>query len=157
MKNLFFLVFILCTCLFSVSNTWAGEVFGPEPTATDPMVSGAFLQDDISLHSFYQYSPKTHKEITGERMGIKDRAFLLFVKADLKQRHRKGESFSEGIGLDNEAKKFHLGGFLLGFLFGLIGLLLSLLWKNKNVRRSAFKGLVAWLVILLVLTLAGNL
>ncbi len=48
-------------------------------------------------------------------------------------------------------KKFEIGGFLLGFLLGLIGVLISYLFsKNPDFRRSSWYGLAAWAIIYLL-------
>ena len=49
---------------------------------------------------------------------------------------------------------FNLGGFLLGFFLGLIGVGLAHIFSDdKDFRRSSWKGLGVWVILLLVLTL----
>ncbi|MBI5914818.1 MAG: hypothetical protein HY842_05530 [Bacteroidetes bacterium] len=161
MKN--FIKSFLSLVIVAMMGTlaFAGSTASPAPAlATDagPTVTGWFLQEgqSMTVEDFLKLTPKKIKESTGEKLSLKERLALRYVQSQIKREVKKGVSPSdEGFNLDDQARKFNIGGFLLGLFFGLIGFLIALLFKNKNVRRSALIGWGVWLVILLISLAAG--
>lgn len=129
-------------------------------TDTEPTVTGWFLKEGqcMAVKDFLMLTPRKIKERTGEKLSLKERLALRYVQFQIKRDMKKGVSPADGtFNLDDEDRKFHIGGFLLGLLVPLIGYPISLLFKNRNVRRSALIGFGVQIVILLILLATGNL
>ena len=161
MKNFIklFLPFVLVAMMGTIA--FAGSIASPVPAlATDagPTVTGWFLQDgqSMTVEDFLNITPKKIKERTGEKLSLKERLALRYVQSQIKRDIKKGISPADtAFNLDDEARKFNIGGFLLGLLLGLIGVLISLLFKNRNVRRSALLGFGISILIYLIVLAAG--
>lgn len=122
--------------------------FAAPSTAT---VSSADIFDSTySVDQVLTMNAKKYKALTGEKMKLKDRVALSMVKADVKIKMAKGDNLSQGIAMGQAMENFSIGGFLLGMFLGLLGVLISFFFKDKRVRRSAWKGLLVWFLILVV-------
>jgi hypothetical protein len=135
----------LCFCQHSTASAL--------PKDKEPTVTGWFLADNqsMTLEDFLKLTPKKIKEITGKKLNLKERIALRYVQSNIKKDFKKGISNSnDTLNLDEEVRTFNFGGFLLGLFLGLIGYLISLLFKNKNVRRSALIGWGVWIAIFLL-------
>ena len=111
----------------------------------------------ISLLELSTISRPALEKLTGKKMNFTQR--LAFKGAQQKLRQGIDDN---GIVTNNKLKKvfagdgsqgFHLGGFALGFLLGVIGVLIAYLInddKKKTRVKWAWIGLIAWIAILLV-------
>lgn len=161
MKNFIksFLLFVMVAMMGAFA--FAGSTASPTPaltTGTGPTVTGWFLEDGQSMaaEDFLNLTPKEIKQRTGEKLSLKEKLALRYVQSQIKRDIKKGISPADAtFNLDDEARKFNIGGFLLGLFLGLIGWLISLLFKNKNVRRSALLGWGVAVVIYLIILATG--
>jgi hypothetical protein len=118
---------------FPVANA-SKEVINKESKRIDKAAQEIIL--NISVEDYERY--------TGKKLGFIGRLLFKTEKRHLVNQLSKPE------GADN----LNVGGFVLGLLYGPIGLLAAYIFsKNDNFRRSAFIGFKAWLLILLVLML----
>ena len=122
-----------------------------------PLKGGKF----ITLEDLATMKPGEYAKLTGKKMNFFDRAGFKIAQKKLrsninpdgtlsKKMEKKLRKFDGGSG-------FHLGGFALGFLLGLIGVLIAYLinddYKHNRVK-WAWLGLATWVVIWLILIAA---
>ena len=117
---------------------------------------GGKIDTKVSLFDLRNMKQSELEAITGRKMNFFER--MSFSKA---QRKLQKAINDKGEVTGNKLKKamksasdgttgFHLGGFALGFLVGLIGVLIAYLindGKKKNRVKWAWIGCIAWLVI----------
>ena len=116
----------------------------------------------VSLFDLRNMTKSQLEELTGRKMNFAENiAFNKAQKRLKKDINEQGEvtgkklkkmMYSSGDGTTG----FHIGGFALGFLVGLIGVLIAYLIKDdkkKNRVKWAWIGLAAWLVIYLAIIL----
>ena len=104
------------------------------PSANTLMVPLFNSGKSVSLSDFMHMNASEYKTLTGERMSFKER-----IELKLFQHHFKNAFAKDGTidlqkfhqDMDDDGG-FHLGWFLLGFLLGLIGLIIALLIFDDN-------------------------
>lgn len=113
----------------------------------------------ISLMDLSSMRVKELESITGQKMKLADKAGFLIAQKQLRNSIDADGSINNKK-LNKAAAKakadgsgFHIGGFALGFLLGLIGVLIAYLINDdlKSTRvKWAWIGLAAWIVIVLI-------
>ena len=100
----------------------------------------------ITASEFASISPSQYYHRTGEKMKFKNRFVLKLTQKALKKQQKKGEAFN----FEDASYDFSIGGFLLGFFLGLLGVVLALLLFPKNVFKSSLVGLLCLVIVLVV-------
>lgn len=95
-----------------------------------------FKGQAFSPEEFKNLTPKEFKKKTGKKLSFKDRMILNILKK---------RTTSEG------GFKMNWGAFTLGLLLGIIGIAITLFFKEKEAWKSALVGLAALIIILLIL------
>jgi hypothetical protein len=132
----------------------------PKLNAADVMLPLGTSGDQISLLDLSRMSVKDVERYTGTKMKLADKVGFKIAQKQLRNSINPDGTINDKK-LEKAAAKraadgsgFHLGGFALGFLLGLIGILIAYLIKDdlKSQRvKWAWLGLAAWLVILIIL------
>ena len=115
--------------------------------------------NSMTASEFTKLTARDYKKITGERLSLKEKLILKSVQKETKSLIAANKldentkmNFSQQMA-DGE-KSFDFGGFIVGFLFGLIGVgLVHIFSTSKAARRSSWQGLGAWILLLLALLL----
>lgn len=113
----------------------------------------------MSVKTFLSLSPKDIYAGTGKKLSFKEKMGLKIAQKELKTKVKDHQIDENAVvELDKQMgygeSSFNLGGFLLGFFLGLIGVgLAHIFFDDKDLRRSSWKGLGAWVILLLVLVL----
>jgi len=151
-------LFILAA-VFSVGYSTSAVEIKPTLKANEVFLPVGKTGQLISLQELSTIKLKDFERLTGKEMKFFDKLNFKVGQRQLKKSINPDGSFSkkkvqkyfdkmaEGSG------GFHAGGFFLGLLLGLIGVLIAYLIKDdkKKARvKWAWIGWVAWLVILLV-------
>ncbi len=102
-----------------------------------------------SIDDLLNMSAKDLAKKRGKKLKLKERLGLFIIKKEIRRARKKGKSDAEIIQAFNEPRDSgrETISFILGFLFGLLGILFALLFI-KNQARFALYGLLARLVIL---------
>lgn len=119
----------------------------------------------ISLEKISTMNASEFEKISGKKLGFVEKiAFKIgqhklkkSINADGTVNNKKLEKLLRKS-VDGETG-FHLGGFALGFLLGLIGVLIAYLInddKKRNRRKWAWFGFGIWVAILLIVALASG-
>ncbi len=113
----------------------------------------------MSVKTFLSLSPKDIYAGTGKKLSFKEKMGLKIAQKELKTKVKENQIDENTIvDLDKQMgygeSSFNIGGFLLGFILGLIGVGLAHIFSDdKDFRRSSWKGLGVWIILLLVLVL----
>ena len=110
-------------------------------------------QENMPLEQFLNFTPKKFKEERGKKLSLKDKLALKFIQKNLSHTVKNGTNLPVSFDLAQEARKFKIGGFLLGFFLGILGLLISLFFKDKDTRRSVLYGFGVQLILGIILIL----
>jgi hypothetical protein len=141
-------IYSLLFCLsISIGNSHAVSVF---PTVLKR--SGSPTQNlltNLDLNQFLNLRPQDLKHLNRGRVTLKDKIVLKLAQKSVKRQLKKGASI-ELDGVYAEANNnFNIGGFLLGFFFSIIGVLVAILF-GKNAVRSALLGALCGLLVVLI-------
>ncbi|MGB8193569.1 MAG: hypothetical protein WCF67_16685 [Chitinophagaceae bacterium] len=156
------LAFLLAFAIMAQSFA-AAVVTNPEPLrASDikiPIANGKM----ITLQDLADIKATDYAKLTGKKMKFFDRVGFKIAQKKLRNSINADGTLSSKK-LERNFKKFadgdsgfHLGGFALGFLLGLIGVLIAYLLNDElkdNRVRWAWRGFLAGLLISLVLIAA---
>ena len=127
------------------------------PSKETSSASSAIDFSRITIEQLIKLTPSQIKEITGEDLNFKEKLVLNLMQKDLKRSVKKNlvdkdttvdfnQYFEEG------KSGLNVGGFILGFLLGLIGVGLAHIFStDKSFRRSSWQGFGAWVIVLVVL------
>ncbi|WP_395804184.1 hypothetical protein [Daejeonella sp.] len=123
------------------------------PPIKSDKVAPSEPKDGITLREILKLSPKQYTEITGEKLSFKDKLAFSYMKKELS----KNESLDLDKKVDlkaavsNGSGNFDLGGFIIGFLLGIIGVGLVYIFSTDSaMRSSSWKGFGAWIILLLL-------
>lgn len=155
--------FIFAIAILNVSIAISPMVDGAKPlNATEIMIPIGKTGQKISLAEFSKLKPKEYEKLANVKLGFFDRiAYRMAMK-----KLRKGIA-EDGTIKNKEVTKlvsgsidgdsgFHLGGFALGFLVGLIGVLIAYLInddKKDNRVKWSWIGFAVWVGIILIAVL----
>lgn len=158
----------LTTLLLAALVLNASVAVNPANNGTKPLNANQVMipigktGNKISLAEFSKLKPREYEQLANVKLGFFDR--LAYKRAMKKLRNniaadgtiKKGKYskvFSSAVDSDSD---FHIGGAALGFLLGLIGVLIAyLIDDDKKSRRVkwAWIGFAAWVVIWLLLVI----
>jgi hypothetical protein len=152
-------VSLLIVALFTLTAS-----FATSRPASAPLKASAILLPvgntgkTISLLDLSEISVKEFQKITGKKMSFADRMGFKLAQRNLRNSINNdgtvnNKKLTKMVTKADGTSGFHIGGFALGFLLGLIGVLIAYLInddKKKNRVKWAWLGLLAWVVIVLV-------
>ncbi|MEO8584266.1 MAG: hypothetical protein ABI415_10735 [Flavitalea sp.] len=152
MKNILrFSILVFALTLFSFpSSALTLPSLNPDPAKKE---SATATLPTMNIQDFVTLTPRKYKEITGEKMTIPQKISLKIAQHRLK-RELKANPQSElrmmSGGVDTS--DFNIGGFILGLLLSVVGVLIAYIMDDSNVIKWAWVGFgISLLIILLVL------
>ncbi len=113
----------------------------------------------MTLEQIVKMTNKEFSALKGSNMSLKEKLVLKITQRQLKKEIKAGrvsndEELDIKAYMAEEMPKFNVGGFILGFLLGLIGVGLAHIFSNnKNFRRSSWYGFGAWIILVLIFAL----
>lgn len=124
------------------------------PVKTKKVVIEPSTEASITFRELLDLSPKQYTELTGEKLNFKEKLAFSFMKKKL--RNDKSLNLDEKVDVKKAAANasggFNIVGFLVGLLFGLIGVaLVHIFSQDKAARRSSWMGFGVILIALLIL------
>lgn len=160
MKKL--MAFVLAIAVLNVSIAITPGMDGSKPmNATQIMIPVGKTGQKISLMEFSKLTPAAYEKLAHVKLKFFDRIAYKMAMKKLKKSIAKdgtikskkvAKMFTPAVGGDSG---FHLGGFALGFLLGLIGVLIAYVAFNDDYKSNRVKwswlGLLAAVVLSIIL------
>lgn len=152
-------ILLLTAICFTYATFAAFTLKNPPLKASEVFVPIGKSGERISLLDLSRLKIKEYQELTGKKMKLVDKIAFKAAQKQLRNsinydgtfNSKKIEKFMKKRSLAGEG--FQAGGFFLGFLLGLIGVLIAYLINDdqkSNRVKWAWIGLAAWVVILLI-------
>jgi hypothetical protein len=124
----------------------------PVPPKSDNTVAAPL--SNMSVQDFLALTPKKYRELTGEKLSLTQKIALKLAQKKVKRAIKNNEKVDMAAmagGLDTS--DFNIGGFVLGLLLSVIGVLIAYLIGDTNVIKWAWIGFAVFLVIFLLAVL----
>lgn len=151
MKNILWLM----TCCFLIAATQLQASTTPSKTditAPDQNTAAFAALQNLTTDDLLSLTPEKYRLQTGKKLSFKERISLRLVQKSIRKHLKRGEAFVLNDVVESEKFKFNIGGFLLGFFFGLIGFLITLAFKDR--RNAMISAGIGWAIgVVIVLTL----
>ena len=124
----------------------------PVPPKSESTVAAPLA--GMSVDDFLSLTPKKYKELTGEKLSITQKISLKLAQKKIKRALKNNEKIdSETMANAVDTSDFNIGGFVLGLLLSVIGVLIAYLIGDTNVIKWAWIGFGIFLVIFLLAVL----
>lgn len=124
----------------------------PEPLKTDNAAVSAF--SNMSVEEFLSMTPKKFKEVTGQKLSFTKKIALKMTQKKIRKALKNNEQV-DGAMMANamDTSDFNIGGFILGLLLSVIGVLIAYLIGDSTVIKWAWIGFGIFMVIFLLAVL----
>jgi hypothetical protein len=124
----------------------------PVPPKAESTVAAPFA--NMSVEEFLALTPKKYKELTGEKLSFTQKISLKLAQKKVRKALRNNENI-DSITMANavDTSDFNIGGFVLGLLLSLVGVLIAYLIGDTSVIKWAWIGFGVFLVIFLLAVL----
>ncbi|MCB0601041.1 MAG: hypothetical protein KDC28_07435 [Saprospiraceae bacterium] len=138
------IAFLLFVLLLPYSSLAVNSRRFVPPTALEQYALDPSL--NISVAQFADLSIKDLQNMSHRKLRLEDKLAFKLTQRAIKKKIKEGKAYNFD---DAPNYRFNIGGFLLGFFLGIVGVLLALLF-GRNAFRSSLIGLLCWVIILLI-------
>jgi hypothetical protein len=108
----------------------------------------------MSVEEFLSLTPKKFRQLTGEKLSIPQKISLKIAQKRVKQAIKNKEAVDETImATAIDTSDFNIGGFILGLLLSVVGVLIAYLIGDSTVIKWAWIGFGIFLIIFLLAVL----
>ena len=146
-------IMALALVIFNLSSS-AVTLPSTEPVPPKSESTVAAPLAGMSVDDFLSLTPKKYKELTGEKLSITQKISLKLAQKKIKRALKNNEKIdSETMANAVDTSDFNIGGFVLGLLLSVIGVLIAYLIGDTNVIKWAWIGFGIFLVIFLLAVL----
>lgn len=105
----------------------------------------------MNVQEFLALTPKKYRELTGEKLSLTQKISLKIAQKKIKKAIRNNEKIdSTTMANAVDTSDFNIGGFILGLLLSVIGVLIAYLIGDSSVIKWAWIGFGIALVIYLL-------
>lgn len=110
---------------------------------------------NFTVQDFLALSPKKYKELTGKKLSLTQKISLKIAQKKMKKAVKNKESIdmSSSMAEAFDTSDFNIGGFVLGLLLSVIGVLIAYLIGDTSVIKWAWIGFGVFFVIFLLAVL----
>lgn len=155
MKQFKSITSLFVMALLTISLTSSVPISKEDPVSNDK----TSLLKSMTNKQFLALTPRSWKELSGSKLSFKERMGLRLAQQEIRSEIKNNNldenaTINSLMAVEEGEKSFNFGGFILGFLLGIIGVGLAHIFsKSKNFRRSSWQGFGAWVILILVLAL----
>ncbi len=133
---------------FLVQNAFSAFIYSAPETLEKPkQESKITVQEQRAImEQFVKLTPKEYGILRGKKLSLVEKVEFKILQKRFKKKLYDGE----------DSTGFNIGGFILGFLLGLIGVLLAYIFsKDRNFRKWTWIGLGLYAIIIIIILVAG--
>jgi|SRR5688572_5852690 hypothetical protein len=124
----------------------------PVPPKSENTVAAPFA--GMTVDDFLSLTPKKYKELTGKKLSLTQKISLKLAQKKVRKALKNNESIDSATMANAvDTSDFNIGGFVLGLLLSVIGVLIAYLIGDTNVIKWAWIGFAVFLVIFLLAVL----
>jgi hypothetical protein len=124
------------------------------PKSDNTVVAPVAPLSGMSVQDFLALTPKKYKELTGEKLSFTQKISLKLAQKKIRKAIKNNESVDSATMANAlDTSDFNIGGFVLGLLLSLIGVLIAYLIGDTTVIKWAWIGFAVFLVIFLLAVL----
>ena len=109
--------------------------------------------EHLTTEQFLSLRPKDIRSISGKRVTLKERIVLKIVQQKIRKALKQETEINLSSAHAEADRNFNVGGFLLGFFFSLVGVLIAILFGGNAVRSALLGALCGFLVALIAVLL----
>ena len=145
MKNLkLLLLSTLFLCL--AQNSFSAFVYTNPVDDVKPKKSHTISEmDRLAMKQFVSLTPGQYGTIRGKKLSFFEKIEFKICQKKLRRK------------LADNSSGFNAGGFFLGFLLGLLGIILAYIFsRDRNFRKWALYGWLSWVAIILIIVAASG-
>lgn len=106
---------------------------------------------NMSVEEFLALSPRQYRELTGEKLSLTQKISLKIAQKKVKKALKHNEEVN-AVTMQNaiDTSDFNIGGFVLGLLLSVVGVLIAYLIGDTTVIKWAWIGFGVFMVIFLL-------
>ena len=110
---------------------------------------------NFPVEDFLALTPKKYKELTGKKLSLTQKISLKIAQKKMKRAIKNNEDIDTSTAMADafDSSDFNIGGFVLGLLLSVIGVLIAYLIGDTTVIKWAWIGFGVFLVIFLLAVL----
>ena len=139
--------------LFNLSSS-ALTIPSTEPVPPKSESTVAAPLAGMSVQDFLSLTPKKYKELTGEKLSFTQKIALKMAQKKVRKAIKNNEKVDSTVMANAlDTSDFNIGGFVLGLLLSVIGVLIAYLIGDTSVIKWAWIGFAVFLVIFLLAVL----
>ena len=134
---------------FLIQTAFSASIYSTPQTAEKPKHAQAVTAGEqrLLMEQFVKLTPKEYGIMRGKKLSFFEKMEFKILQKRYKKKLYDGD----------DSTGFNLGGFALGFLLGLIGVLLAYIFsQDRNFRKWTWIGLGVYAVIIIVVLLAAG-
>jgi len=156
LKNFLFALFLICT----INSNSAITIPFKDPKADQVFITLIGTGMSTNVANYIKLKPSDFKKLTGHKLTLKETIVFKITQKRIKKTIRKDGSV-DLLAFNNQAKepfKFNWGGFFLGLLLPVLGLIITAFFKDdqrKNRITSAAIGTAIVCTVFIVFVLSS--
>ncbi|MBL7698336.1 MAG: hypothetical protein JNK79_09265 [Chitinophagaceae bacterium] len=125
----------------------------PSPAKTENTAEAPLK--NFTVQDFLALTPKKYKEITGQKLSLTQKISLKIAQKKMKRAIKNNENIHTTAAVADafDTSDFNIGGFILGLLLPVVGVLIAYLIGDTTVIKWAWVGFGVFFVIFLLAVL----
>ncbi len=125
----------------------------PIPPKSEKSVAAPFA--GMTVQDFLALTPKKYKELTGEKLSLTQKISLKMTQKKIRRAVKNNESVDTAAVLADslDGSDFNIGGFVLGLILPVVGVLIAYLIGDTAVIKWAWIGFGIFMIIFLLAVL----
>lgn len=142
---------VLMAIVIAVASPSFALVAPSAKPLAQPENTAAAALSNLSVEEFLALSPKQYRELTGEKLSLTQKISLKIAQKKVKKALKNSDEVN-AVTMQNaiDTSDFNIGGFVLGLLLSVVGVLIAYLIGDDTVVKWAWIGFGVFMVIFLL-------